>query len=352
MLFILPNLRSGGAERIIVNIANRLCTKVEYRVSLLLMNQEEMFFRDQLDSRIGVTALNFASVKKLLLSPVTFYRAIKQHKPHIVFSGYGELNVVVILFSFLFPKVRFIARETSVPSRRVKNWILLFLYKNVYHFYRYIIVQSDSMHDDLMSTFGIKSDKLVKIYNPVDEDQLQVAATENCLEKTAGIIEFIYVGTIDQQKNLRSIISFFEKITDVETNTHLSVIGDGPLRKEIEEQINNSPYKTRISMHGFQKNPYRFICKADFLIIASEYEGYPNAGIEANFFGVPVLLSDKTAGGAAELVKPGFNGELIDFAQPDFSFLQKKYDKDAIRSFIKNRHSYSVNYAKVRQLID
>jgi glycosyltransferase involved in cell wall biosynthesis len=102
---------------------------------------------------------------------------------------------------------------------------------------------------------------------------------------------------------------------------------------------------------GFTKDPFSHLARANFLIIASDYEGYPNAAVEANYFGVPILLSKDTVGGATEIVISGFNGEIIDFANPDFSFLNRSYDQQKISEFIKQRHCSRLTYDTISKLV-
>jgi hypothetical protein len=101
------------------------------------------------------------------LKPI--FREIYRRKPDIVFSGFGEVNAYLSLFIKVFPKTKFIARETNVVSQHVTRKEIKFFY-NFYNNYHTIIAQSDDMKHDLMLNFKIKPSKIVKINNPVDFD--------------------------------------------------------------------------------------------------------------------------------------------------------------------------------------
>lgn len=347
----MPNLRSGGAERMMVNICNYLVKSGQFSVVLILMNGNEIFFQKELSSKIQVEFLGFSSVKDLIFKPLKLINLLQKFKPGTILTGYGELNAIVILYSFFFKKINFIARETSIPSKRIKNIIIKILYFFFYKYYKYIIVQSNAMAKDLHDNFNVPKSKIIQIYNPLDETSFLSSSVNNHNLIDNNSVKFIFLGTLDRQKNVDKIIKFFDKICSKKSNCSLFIIGNGPEDESIKKLIQKSINRDKIIRENFTNRPFDYLKIADFLIIASEYEGYPNIGIEANYFGVPIILSKNTVGGASELIKAGFNGEIIDFENPDYLFLNKQYNHDGITDFIKQRHSSILAYNSILNLI-
>ncbi|MBP6378662.1 MAG: glycosyltransferase, partial [Kaistella sp.] len=173
IIFILPDLETGGAERIVTTIANHLPRNL-FLPKIMLLRKEGGYL-DLLKDDIEVIDLKTPRIRHSL-KPILL--EIKKRKPDIVFCGFGEINAYLSLFIPLFPKTKFIARETNVVSQHVKRKEIRFFYK-FYSNYHRIICQSDDMMNDLIENFRIKPHKIIKINNPVDfefiERQLELS---------------------------------------------------------------------------------------------------------------------------------------------------------------------------------
>jgi glycosyltransferase involved in cell wall biosynthesis len=164
VIFILPDLETGGAERIITTIANHL-SRDRFEPKILLLRKQGGYLSILKDD-VEIIDVNTERIRHSL-KPIL--REIYRRKPDIVFSGFGEVNAYLSLFIKVFPKTKFIARETNVVSQHVTRKEIKFFY-NFYNNYDTIIAQSDDMKHDLMLNFKIKPSKIVKINNPVDFD--------------------------------------------------------------------------------------------------------------------------------------------------------------------------------------
>ena len=159
ILFILPDLNAGGAERIVTTIANHL-PREKFSPSILLLRKEGLYL-DFLQNDVEIIDIKTPRIRHAL-KPIL--QQIRKRRPDIVFSGFGEVNAYLSLFIKLFPKTKFIARETNVVSQHVTRKEIRFFYK-FYNNYNKIICQSDDMMNDLVENFKIKKDKLIKINN-------------------------------------------------------------------------------------------------------------------------------------------------------------------------------------------
>ncbi len=162
IIFILPDLETGGAERIVTTIANHLPQDI-FEPKILLLRKEGGYL-ELLKDDIEIIDIKTPRIRHSL-KPIL--KEIRKRKPDIVFSGFGEINAYLSLFIKFFPNTKFIARETNVVSQHVTRKEIRFFYK-FYNNYHRIICQSDDMQYDLIENFKIKKEKLIKINNPVD----------------------------------------------------------------------------------------------------------------------------------------------------------------------------------------
>jgi glycosyltransferase involved in cell wall biosynthesis len=102
-----------------------------------------------------------------------------------------------------------------------------------------------------------------------------------------------HVGRFDHQKNHKFLLEIVAEVCRRDPKAHLVMIGDGPLRSEIETRVAQSPYKDRIVFAGLRPDVPRLMrILMDIFLLPSFYEGLPLVGIEAQAAGLPIVLSD------------------------------------------------------------
>ena len=337
ILFILPDLNAGGAERIVTTIANHL-PREKFSPSILLLRKEGLYL-DFLQNDVEIIDIKTPRIRHAL-KPIL--KQIRKRKPDIVFSGYGEVNAYLSLFIKLFPKTKFIARETNVVSQHVTRREIRFFYK-FYNNYNKIICQSDDMMNDLVENFKIKKDKLIKINNPVDfsfiEEKLENATKPESYRE--GYKNIVAIGNLSSRKGFDNLLKVFEKLK--KHNVFLHILGDGR-DKELLHQMKDNLELENVIFHGVQKNPYPFLKFADLFVLSSRYEGFPNVLLEAGACGT-YALANNCKGGIHEIIQPKINGEISDienhevFAAKIVEILEQNHDSEAIKNSIQSRFS-------------
>ena len=340
ILFILPDLNAGGAERIVTTIANHL-PREKFSPSILLLRKEGLYL-DFLQNDVEIIDIKTPRIRHAL-KPIL--KQIRKRKPDIVFSGYGEVNAYLSLFIKLFPKTKFIARETNVVSQHVTRREILFFYK-FYNNYNKIICQSDDMMNDLVENFKIKKDKLIKINNPVDfsfiEEKLENATKPESYRE--GYKNIVAIGNLSSRKGFDNLLKVFEKLK--KHNVFLHILGDGR-DKELLHQMKDNLELENVIFHGVQKNPYPFLKFADLFVLSSRYEGFPNVLLEAGACGT-YALANNCKGGINEIIQPKINGEISDienhevFAAKIVEILEQIHDSEAIKNSIQSRFSKEI----------
>lgn len=337
ILFILPDLETGGAERIVTTIANNL-PRDKFEPKILLLRKEGgylEFLKDDVEIIDIKTPRIRHSLKPIL-------KQIRKRKPDIVFSGFGEVNAYFALFIKLFSKIKFIARETNVVSKHVTRKEIRFFYK-FYNNYDKIICQSDDMQNDLIENFKIKKEKLVKINNPVDFEFIneKLAISEKPKSFKEDFKNIVAIGNLSSRKGFDNLLKVFSHLKNEKILLH--ILGDGR-DKELLPQMKKDLGLENVIFHGQQKNPYQFLKFADLFILSSRYEGFPNVLLEAGACGT-YSLANNCPGGITEIIQPGINGEIYnienhqEFASKILGILKETHDSEAIKNSISSRFS-------------
>lgn len=348
VIFILPDLETGGAERIVTTIANHL-SRDRFEPKILLLRKQGGYL-DFLQKDVEIIDINTERIRHSL-KPIL--AEIYRRRPDIVFSGYGEVNAYLSLFIKLFPKTKFIARETNVVTKHVTRKEIRFFY-NFYNNYHRIIAQSDDMMKDLVKNFRIKPDKIAKINNPVDFDFIEDKTTASHKPESFryNYRNVVAIGNLSPRKGFDNLLKVFSRLKN--ENILLHILGDGKDREMLHQMKDFLDLKNVI-FHGRQENPYQFLAHADLFILSSRYEGFPNVLLEAGACGT-YSLANYCPGGINEIIQNNINGEISTiedhegFSRQIVRILHEEHDKEAIRNSIKSRFSKNIimdQYEKV-----
>lgn len=144
------------------------------------------------------------------------------------------------------------------------------------------------------------------IGNFLDEPPLdQYRAARN----RGGPLRFVFLGRLTKGKRPGLLIDALADLRAAGVDVRADIVGDGPLRQSLVEQIQARGLNDVVTMHGHIPTPYSILAAADALVLPSLGEGLPRAGMEALYLGVACVLRDTD--GNAELVKSGVNGVLF-----------------------------------------
>ncbi|NRB58890.1 MAG: glycosyltransferase [Winogradskyella sp.] len=303
IVFALPNLLPGGAERVMSFVAQKI-DPTKFNTKLVIVGFSK-------DASYDIKGIDVVFLEKARVSTGAFslFKFIRKSKPDILISAIGHLNTVTALFSMFFPKTKFIAREVNVLSvledyenERGRKTILGSLVDNRFNFFDKVICQSKDMLNDFNENFNIDKNKLVVINNPIT-DNFKVKE-EREVNKP---IRFITVARLDGEKGHNRLL---EALAKVDFDFHYTIIGKGSLRDEIFSQIDKYNLKDKISHIPFTKEIGKYLSESDLYLQGSYTEGFPNSIIESCMVGTPVLAFD-APGGINEIIYPDVNGKIV-----------------------------------------
>jgi len=317
--FFLPDLRTGGAEKVFVQLANSLSDQ-GYSVDLLVSQNEGTLF-SLVNSNVQILAFSQAKKTKLslLLSSLAgLYRYIKHNKPDTVFSTITGANLVAALVKVLLPKqsTKFILREASSVhnSGFAYRWLSRMLYSQSDG----VIAGSNGVMEDLVSYYRVSTTKTFLIRNPLDLTYITRLAEEKVVHpwlfNNDGSL-LVSVGRLTAAKDFVTLIKAFKLVSDKRASK-LIIIGEGECREKLEEKVSELGLQKYVDFLGFQENPYPFVLRADLFVLSSQWEGFPNVILEALALGRNVVSTDCHAG-PAEILS-GIGGcNLVPVGDPE-----------------------------------
>jgi len=276
ILFIMPSLSSGGAERVMVTIIKHLNRNL-YTPKLMVLNRGKNFLDlEEIGCEVEVIDLK---LRRARYAPLTLMSAIKKAKPDTVISTLGYLNEILSVVLPILPKsIHFIARESSVPSLRneadSKSKLHHWIYKRFMKRFDSIVCQSQEMFEDLNSVYGIPSGQMVVIDNPIDEEYILRKSKEECFELLSEFHNILAVGSLKKVKNYNLLI---EEATLSSSNNKYWIVGEGEERNNLEALISEKGIEDKVILLGHQNNPWKFMANANEFWQKSHWEGNSNA---------------------------------------------------------------------------
>jgi N-acetylgalactosamine-N,N'-diacetylbacillosaminyl-diphospho-undecaprenol 4-alpha-N-acetylgalactosaminyltransferase len=92
------------------------------------------------------------------------------------------------------------------------------------------------------------------------------------------------------------LLEIFHKVSELDPNTKLIILGQGPLKKDIEKKIKQLNLEDRVFLFGLKNNIFKYLIHAKLFILTSSFEGFSNVILEAMALGIPVISNDCSAG--------------------------------------------------------
>ncbi|SDR00301.1 glycosyltransferase [Flagellimonas zhangzhouensis] len=334
VLFILPSLRSGGAERVMSFLAQNINPdKFDTHLLITGSNEDQKY---QVED-IPVTFLNKSRVKHAVPAIIKF---LLKKKPKIVISAIAHLNVTMGLIGRIFPNIIFVARETSISGFNLKNEDTRnkkppILYRLALRAVDNIICQSNDMKNSLIKTHNLPVSKMVVINNPVTS---KFKLKERPFAKDK-VLHFITIGRLTEKKGFQRVLKV---LAEFDKPFHYTIIGSGDYKDTLVNLIDELgiPEKITFVSHTDKINDY--LAQNDLYLQGSYVEGFPNALLESCATGTPAVVYD-APGGINEIIIPGLNGYI---AQDPSEFLEKlelsvcqDWDPAAIRESVNSRYS-------------
>ncbi|MDO5293779.1 MAG: glycosyltransferase [bacterium] len=311
ILIVIPTLSSGGTERFASNLANYFSYK-DHKVKILKFENKEPFY--DLNSDIEVVSVGYSINRKnriysimsiainVLYKSTRFVRHIvKNSQPDIVIPFLPQADIAVYLSGMRSEKFKIICSERNDPTKRSK--VMQIILKKIYRNADILVCQSKKVKEFYNC---VSNDKKIVIANPIDPNLIPTQVEENSCPVIVG------VGRLDYQKNFSLLIdSFSVALKYIPPETQLIIYGEGRLREKLESQVRELNLIDNVKFPGICNDLFNKIKDASLFVMSSDYEGFPNALLEAMVLGLPVISTDFPTGTARELITIE-NGRLVE----------------------------------------
>lgn len=303
ILFVVPSFSNGGAERVVSVLASNLAdngidtyclvyhkAKFEYSHS---KNLKVQYLTEKGENYYKTLSMR----KKLKI----IRQIILQIKPNYIIPFLPQVGFHVFLATFGY-KYKIVQTVRNNPrtdpetkyERIIRNVMIAFSWRS--------FVQNVEQFNYFPSFIR---KKMAIIPNPISDVFFECDHyyREN-------IKEIISIGRLSIQKNFNLFINAAKIISQNYPNIHFSIYGDGPLKEELQKKIKDNNLESTVTLQGRTNNVQKVLNETDVFIMTSNYEGMPNALLEAMAAGVPCISTDCPTG-PADIIKNGINGVLV-----------------------------------------
>ena len=308
-LFI-SSLGCGGAERVICTMANYWAER-RVDVTLLTLDHGEPSFYS-VHPAVKRRALGMMAESSNLLVGLArnlhriaeLRRAIRTIKPDVVISFMDKNNILAVWATRL-TEVPVIVSERSDPAYYDIGRIWGLLRRLSYPFADVLVCQSSAI---LARVRPMGNRKGIVIPNPV---ALPVAANNHNAKHNSDKTNHsvIAMGRLVPQKGFDLLLAAFGRISRKHPDWSLTILGEGTIRKELEDQAKSLGVAERVYFAGQTADPFPVLRQADLFVLSSRFEGFPNALCEAMACGLAVVSFDCPSG-PAQIIQDGIDGVL------------------------------------------
>lgn len=351
ILFVMPSLDSGGAEKSLVNLLNIIDYK-KYDIDLLLLKQEGLFL-DQIPKEVNLLPLtdslqyaykinksmfnSFSGMKLGMLRVMStfvcklFYkekarqqRWIKYYKRYLP-NLEGTYDVAV---GFLEGDASYYVVDKVVANKKILwihndfNEIKKTEEKSIYEEYFYkadnVVSISDKCVQILVQNFPHLKDKFLYLPNLTSSSLLKKMAVEYQVEEfQKNEFNILSIGRLTKQKGYDLAIEALNILKNQYSNVHWWIIGAGELEWQLKDQVKHRGLEKYITFLGLKENTYPYIKNCDLLVQSSRWEGKSVVLDEAKILAKPILATNYST--VSDQLKNKVEGLIVNIDEQSIS---------------------------------
>ena len=293
ILFVIPSLPIGGAERVMVTLLHHL-DRSRFEPHLALVEKTGPYLKD-VPPDVPIHDLKAMRVRWAVPKLI---RLAWELKPHVLHTSMPELNMAAILSRpFLPAGVRVLIREEvvgSVENARsrkhpaVWNW----LYRRLYSRADKVVCLSEFVLNDLAENLGIPRRALVHIYAPVDTELVARLGNEGSNPFEGKGPHLLAAGRLEKRKGFDILLDAMPRVYAAVPGAQLTILGEGVLKQELLAQRERLGLSQTVRFVDYQPNPFPYFKHADLFVLSSTNEGLGLVVVEALAVGTPVVAAD------------------------------------------------------------
>jgi glycosyltransferase involved in cell wall biosynthesis len=308
-LFVLPDLQGGGAERAVITLLRHFNTRRIEPTLVLLKNEGVYFHEVGRGTRLELILPAKRSLRTSMhVTLPALYRLARQHDVVV-----GALELVATYMAVIAgrlarkPVVGWIhANLEQYLTGRLKwhTYMVPRLYQNL----ESIIVPSSGALEESVRVARMPRGRFQVIHNPLDIDLIARKAHQ----PLGSVFPFPYLlaaGRLSEEKGFGMLLRAYRLLKERGLQHHLVILGEGPLRHDLESLVQKYELVGEVFMPGFVTNPFNVMRNAGIFVLSSEHESFGMVIAEALSLGVPVVSTDCPSG-PREILADGKYGLL------------------------------------------
>ena len=360
ILFGITSLSFGGAERVLIDLANRLTS--EYEITILTIYKKGELEK-QLNNKVKLISLyekqfsEYSKIQKLMISLKLLF-VDKPPKAYDTYIAFLE-GPATRLFSKLkhSKKIVWVHNDISkVFGNNLKSKIKKLLDKKVYKKYEKIVFVSEENRQDFNNLYGDMKNEVI-IRNYLDYNKVLEKSEEKIdLPYEDNNINLVSVCRLVEQKAIDRFIKVHAKLENEGIHSKVYIIGDGPEKEKLKQKIQELNEEDKFFLLGAKENPYPYIKNANYFCLLSNYEGYGMVLDEAKILNKPIIITDTAS---RESLEKYNNGIILENSEKGiYKGLKKTLNSDIIitdfdeKDRIKETEKYYDNIiSKIKSII-
>lgn len=301
ILFYINSIKRGGAERVISQLANTFSDNGYTTILLTSFIDENEYILNN-----NVIRLSLESEKKVQsrlkknISRIKLIREIcKENNVNVLVSFMAEPNYRALVAT-LGLSTKTVISVRNDPQKEYAGFLGKFLGTFLLPIADGCVFQTK----EAQQWFPVRLQKKSKIiFNQVDEKFFRAYWRNGK--------KIVTLGRLTKQKNQIMLIKAFNELAFEFKDIYLEIYGEGELKKELQAEINQLPCRDRIVLKGITSDPVSVLEDCAMFVLSSDFEGMPNALLEALAVGVPCISTDCPCGGPRSIIRNEKNGILI-----------------------------------------
>lgn len=324
LLVVSHSLSVGGAERFASNLVTAL-DRDRFAPSLCLVTDRETYPRPD---DVPVTTLGYRGLWDLPRTLLALRRLIADQRPDVVLSNVVSTNCLTggaLRGRRERPgrdRPPWVARIGMAPGvgepRHQQIWS-----RAVYPLAKVCVVNAERMREPFEHLYPGTAGRCVSIPNPTDFAAVDAAAATPITAISPAPLRgdgsdapvLLFIGRLKPQKRPDVLLDALARVRR-KLDARLWLCGDGPLRGDVERRISELGLDGAVDLLGFQDNPFALMRRADLFVLTSDFEGLPNALIEAQGLGLPAVAT-RCPFGPDEIVDDGVTGRLVEIGDAE-----------------------------------
>lgn len=322
LVFLTEHLSFGGTERSLIEYLNCIDEK-RFRVSLILRDERaDNYLLASVPEHVQIKTIyreheipkETFSFKKLFLAKIDLTVRLKKSLREL-----GPCDLVLDFASVLIKQAHYFSDYRKMywihgPKSHM-GFLELRKFSIRLRSYDLIATVSEHLKTELASLLPHLEGKIVRLYNPIDIVRIHESSTDKS-ELSAEELTLLHqpyicaVGRFAVEKDFSTLIQAYGVLRRRGFDVKLYIIGDGPLRPQIEHHIRMEKLEGQVILLGAKRNPYVWMKNAQMFVHSAFFEGFGLVILEAMVLGRAVVVTDSPVG-PREILQDGVFGKLV-----------------------------------------